>query len=975
MGKNGILKLKALSDITSIDITLKFEEVLKNILKITCETVKGCSGTMMLVDEVTGELKMVAAFGLPDDYIKQVYRAAKIAGVPLTYSPSGTVLETGKYYLVPDVFKDIKMEPWWQLAQEAGYASQIFTPMKHGNNIIGLLNVYWEKPKEFTNEEINFITVAASQASSVVQNAKMCERLKGNIHELKEYKEKLEEKLKLKHRELFESENYQRTIINSSLDGILVIDENGRFEFGNESTFKTLEWPKEELIGQFFMKVIPDDMTNFMLERWNEIQNGIEGPYETKIKTKKGDIKNLYVSHARTEINGKRKYSVVVKDITEYKRLEQQIKESEEKYRDLFDNAKDPMYTIDISGYYQSMNDAGLQILGATREEIIGSHMSSLLTPESYSIALEILKKQISCEPYEQPIRLEIICKNGEHRWGDFTTRIMRDGDKIIGIHGIARDVTEKKKLEEQLAESESKYRELFEKATDGIYMHDADGYIQKMNEAGIKIFGCISMDEVIGTHFSKWLTPKSIKTARKAFAEFLSDKPVQPEVIEIIRKNGQPGYIEITAKPFKDGYRTVGFHGIFRDITEKMRLEQTILDYNKKLEKAYGQLKESEEKYRMIFDNANDGIYIHDMKGYLLEANKAGIRMIGAGSKNEVIGTHVSRWLTEESMKRASENFSKYIRGEKNETSVLHELVRKDGSHIWLEFKNSFIKEGNQVIGIHGIARDITEKKKLEDQLKEYHEKLKKSYEELKETEKLKKEFISNITHELLTPLTSIKGYSELLYNDAIDTTSYKQKKSLEVILRNSDRLISRIKDLLDVAALEKDEIHFNPCPVSINEIIFESVQDLKPILNTKEIDVLNDSAISSSIPGDKEKLIQVITNILSNAIKFTPNKGKITITAREDEDEIKISINDTGIGIPHDKLERIFDRFYQVDGSSSRKYGGFGLGLYICKTIIEKHDGLIWAESNGNGSTFNIVLPKITSKPKGWLNVRSRS
>lgn len=569
MGKNEILKLKALSDITSIDIILKFEEVLRNILKITCETLKGCSGTMMLVDEVTGELKMVAAFGLPDDYIERVYKAAKIAGVPLTYSPSGTVLETGKYYLVPDVFKDIKMEPWWQLAQEAGYASQIFTPMKHGNNIIGLLNVYWEKPKQFTDEEVSFISVVASHSSSVVQNAKMCERLKGNIHEL-----------------------------------------------------------------------------------------------------------------------------------NEYKKLETKLKESEEKYRDLFDNAKDPMYTIDIYGYYQSINDAGLQIIGATREEIIGSHMSSLLTPESYTIALEILKKQISCLPYEQPIRLEIICKNGEHRWGDFTTRIMRDGDKIIGIHGI---------------------------------------------------------------------------------------------------------------------------------------------------------------------------------------------------------------------------------------------------------------------------ARDITEKKKLEDQLKEYHEKLKKSYEELKESEKLKKEFISNITHELLTPLTSIKGYSELLYNDAIDTTSYKQKKSLEVILRNSDRLISRIKDLLDVAALEKDEIHFNPCSVSINEIIFESVQDLKPIFQNKEIEVVSDSVISSSISGDKEKLNQVITNILSNAIKFTPNGGKITITAGENEDEVKISINDTGIGIPQDKLESIFNRFYQVDGSSSRKYGGFGLGLYICKTIIEKHDGLIWAESNGNGSTFNIVLPKITSKQKG--------
>jgi PAS domain S-box-containing protein len=707
MKKNEASKLKALSDIATIDITLEFGDILNNILKITCKTMDAHSGTIMLVDENTKELKMVAKCGLPEDYITRVYEAAEKAGVPITYSPSGIVLETGKNYLVPDILKELRNEPWWHLAKEIGFSSMLFSPMKRGKYVIGLLNVYWEKPRGFMEEEINFVSIAASHASSVVQNAKMCERIKGNIHELKEKKENLEGKLKVKHRELFESENYQRTIINSSLDGIMVVDEKGRFEFGNHSTFIILGWPKEELIGQFFMKVIPDDMTDFMLERWIEIQNGLEKQYETKIKTKKGEIKNIFISHAPTEINGKRKYVVVFKDISYNKKLEQQLKQSEERYRDLFENANDPMYTIDTSGYFQSMNNSALQILGVTKEEIIGSHMSSLLTEESYAIALDILKKQISCQPFEQPIILEIICKNGEHHWGEFKSRIIKDGSKIIGVHGIGRDITEKKKLEEQL---------------------------------------------------------------------------------------------------------------------------------------------------------------------------------------------------------------------------------------------------------------------------KEYHEKLKKSYEELKETEKLKNEFISNITHELMTPLTSIKGYSELLYNDALGKTSFKQKGSLEVILRNSERLMSRIQDLLDIAALENDEILFNHNSVSINEIINESIQDLEPKLLTKEIDVIKNTAISSSIPGDKEKLLQVITNILSNAIKFTSNKGKITITVSEDQDEIKISIKDTGIGIPEDKLERVFDRFFQVDSSSSRKYGGFGLGLSICRSIVEKHNGLIWAESNGNGSTFNIALPKITSKQKGKLNVGTR-
>jgi PAS domain S-box-containing protein len=365
--------------------------------------------------------------------------------------------------------------------------------------------------------------------------------------------------------------------------------------------------------------------------------------------------------------------------------------------------------------------------------------------------------------------------------------------------------------------------------------------------------------------------------------------------------------------------------------------------------------------------------MYTIDTSGYFQSMNNSALQILGV-TKEEIIGSHMSSLLTEESYAIALDILKKQISCQPFEQPIILEIICKNGEHHWGEFKSRIIKDGSKIIGVHGIGRDITEKKKLEEQLKEYHEKLKKSYEELKETEKLKNEFISNITHELMTPLTSIKGYSELLYNDALGKTSFKQKGSLEVILRNSERLMSRIQDLLDIAALENDEILFNHNSVSINEIINESIQDLEPKLLTKEIDVIKNTAISSSIPGDKEKLLQVITNILSNAIKFTSNKGKITITVSEDQDEIKISIKDTGIGIPEDKLERVFDRFFQVDSSSSRKYGGFGLGLSICRSIVEKHNGLIWAESNGNGSTFNIALPKITSKQKGKLNVGTR-
>jgi PAS domain S-box-containing protein len=699
MDTNESPKLKALSEISSIDIALDFNEILRKILKITCEAMSAHSGTIMLVDESNEELRMVASHGLPDDYIERVYDAARKANMPISSSASGTALTTRKYCSVPNVFKEPKNRPWIHLARELGFSAQIFTPMKRGQKVIGLLNVYMTDPHQFMDEEINFVTIAASQASSVVQNARICNRLRENVLELNKYKEHLEERINETHKKLYNSERYLRAIIESSLDGIAVVDEQGRFEFGNDSLFDIIGWPEEEIIGQSFQKIVPEDMIDFMQERWRDVQNGIEIPYQTKILTKDGEIKYLYLSPAKAEIDGKIKFIGISKDISENKKLELNLKESEFRYRDLFENADDPMYTIDIEGYFKEINNAGLDILGGSEAEIIGSHISKWLSPESFAAAQVLLTKQISGESWNHPIILEVICKNGEHKWGEVRTRV---------------------------------------------------------------------------------------------------------------------------------------------------------------------------------------------------------------------------------------------------------------------------ISKGGRVTAIHGIARDITEKRNMEQKLREYNEKLKKSYESLKEAERIKTEFISNITHELFTPLTSIKGFAELLYDGTVGDINDQQKKSLEAILRNSDRLIRLIKELLDTSYLEKNKLGLQFGLVSMSEIISRCILDIRPRAKDKEISIILDMQPLPKVWGDEEKLTQLIMNLLTNAIKFTPQKGKVRISTFDDTKGVNISVADTGVGIPSDKLNQIFDRFYQVDGSNSRKYGGVGLGLSICRSIIEKHFGSIWAESNSSGSTFHVTLPKLSESKK---------
>ena len=246
-----------------------------------------------------------------------------------------------------------------------------------------------------------------------------------------------------------------------------------------------------------------------------------------------------------------------------------------------------------------------------------------------------------------------------------------------------------------------------------------------------------------------------------------------------------------------------------------------------------------------------------------------------------------------------------------------------------------------------------------LED-LEMEREKVLESYKKLEESDRLKDEFMNIAAHELKTPLVPIKGYISMLNDDISKNGDDNRKKSMEIILRNVDRLENLINDILDISKLESGAMKFNMEDVDIVEIINNSIQDMKSFAYQKGLDI--EAEIKGKLPsikGDKARLTQVITNLLNNAIKFT-EKGKIKVTAERSNGNIIVSVEDTGIGIAKENIGKLFTKFYQVDSSLGRRYGGTGLGLAICKRIIEHHGGKIWVESKlGKGSKLIFTLP----------------
>ena len=248
--------------------------------------------------------------------------------------------------------------------------------------------------------------------------------------------------------------------------------------------------------------------------------------------------------------------------------------------------------------------------------------------------------------------------------------------------------------------------------------------------------------------------------------------------------------------------------------------------------------------------------------------------------------------------------------------------------------------------------------------------EELERAYEELKELDRLKSQFVQNISHELRTPLTFVKGYADLLSEEAMGPITPRQSQSLEIISRKTEAIIELVNGIITLQELESVPTHREL--TSLSNVLCMVVDTARAAAISVGVELRNELPNEKLwVLADDDKLIQVFDNLIGNAIKFSPGGGTITVRVDDVDDCWRVGVHDTGIGIPEDKLERIFERFYQVDGSTTRRFGGTGLGLAIAKEIVEDNEGRIWAESVlGEGSTFFVALPKANEPSADLVN-----
>ncbi len=370
--------------------------------------------------------------------------------------------------------------------------------------------------------------------------------------------------------------------------------------------------------------------------------------------------------------------------------------------------------------------------------------------------------------------------------------------------------------------------------------------------------------------------------------------------------------------------------------------------------------LRESEERYRAIFEQSLDGLYIHDFEGNFIDANPVALKMFGY-TKEEISSLNFSSLLDEGQIPIVWDAINELVMTETDKGTTEYHLKRADETYVWVEIKASVVYKDGKPYGVQSIVRDITERKRMIEESEKYQWEIEQQNIKLKELDRMKSDFLNVVSHELRTPMTSIKGYVQMLSMGSLGGITAEQKESFEVVLRNINRLNCFIQDVLDLSQLKSGTMGFVTEETNVKKLIDEVKEAMQSSAGLKNIKINRE--LEENLPSlniDSERIKQVIINLINNAIKFSPDGSIINIKAKKNVDDILFEVQDFGCGISKDKQAKIFDTFYQVDSSMKRSFGGAGLGLSISKNIIHAHKGKIWVESNLNeGSIFRFTLP----------------
>ena len=621
------------------------------------------------------------------------------------------------------------------------------------------------------------------------------------------------------------------------------------------------------------------------------------------------------------------------------------------------------IFLLSPDGTIRSWNSGAARTMGYTAAEVIGTHFSRFYGPQD----LEAKKPQNELDIAGREGRIEDegwrIRKDGTRFWANTIITSLRDvHGKVTGFAKVTRDLTARREAEQRVRQSEEIFRLLVNSVRDySIFMLDPQGRVATWNAGAQRIKG-YKPAEIIGRHFSVFYPEIDVQNGKPERELEIARRvgSIEDEGWRI-RKDGTRFWANVVITAVVDERGTLrGYAKVTRDLSNRREADE--------------RLRQSEETFRLLVASVKDyAIFMLDPEGKVMTWN-AGAQRIKGYTAGEIIGRHFSTFYGPEDLE--SKKPERELEVAKRVGSVEDEgwRLRKDGTRFWANVVITAVRDARgELRGFTKVTRDMTDRKIAEEMkqalleqrearfyAEEERRRAEGSYRAAQEANRAKDEFLMTLSHELRTPLTSILGWSRLLTTMAPHDESFHE--AVAAIARSAQLQARLIDDVLDVSRIVAGKLRLSLENVDLAKLLNASVDGVRPSADAKNITIVTSfSPQLGTIAVDVTRIQQIVWNLLTNAVKFTPKEREIHICARRTSSHVEIAVCDKGEGIELGFLPHVFEPFRQAENPSTRVHGGLGLGLSIVRYLAEAHGGTVAAESEGRGkgATFTVTLP----------------
>jgi len=719
-------------------------------------------------------------------------------------------------------------------------------------------------------------------------------------------------------------------------DGIIVFDEDYKIEFANTVASELTGYSKERLVGTDFRHLLSEGDIGYLNQMHSEVgaDESRRVCTEMEVLTRKG-LKwdaEVCITIAKTEKGGVKTYAYL-RDITERKRMEREIREATKRFEKIAEMGEDGIIVFDEDSRIEFANQMASEIMGLSKDQILGREFFSLIGKRDEEFLDEMVMRG---EGMGEKVCTEMSIQTPKDQVKETEVCIAptRSEDGRIKTYAYIRDITERKKFEKELKESEEKFRNLFESVRHGLFISTKEGRFLDCNQAMWGLLGYQDREEFLRIDIAKDLYANP--EGRKTFQEMVEELGfVKDFEVEWKKKNGERVTVLISADAKKDEKgEVIGYEGIKIDISERKRMER--------------ELKEANDFLMNLIESSVDGIIVANMKGDILIFNKGAENILGYKSEEVVGKLHIQSiyppGVAKEVMEKLrSPDFGGV--GKLNSFPIFHR--RKDGELIEGDLSASVIfdEKGKEIASV-GIFKDLRERLRIERELQKIQQALLQS-EKLAAMGRL----TSQIAHELNNPIYGIMNTLELLKTEIHPDS--KRRRILELSLSETQRLSEMLRNMLSFSKPEEEKRR----PIKVNELVEGILLVMEKQMREANIKV--ETSFDDGIPevmASTNQMRQVMLNIIKNAKEAMPQGGTLTVRTARENNSVLIYIQDTGTGIPEEIRNKIFEAFF----TTKQKVKGVGLGLSVCYGIIKDHGGEIKVESEEQkGTTFTVSLP----------------